>query len=139
MSADTKPAPRARYTLDEFTAAAQAQAPTSDDVAFVCVRCGTVQSTRTFLAYGVARSYADNAIGYSCIGRFRGVPAGIGCDWTCGGLFGDLGRGMTITTPDGREHRRFPFATQAEAEDLVARGSIPFKRAGSPEVPPDFR
>ena len=140
MSAEQPQRPRRpRYTLDEFTAAAKAQAPTSDDVAFVCVRCGTVQSTRTFLAYQIPRTQADAAIGYACVGRYRGVPDGIGCDWTCGGLFGDLGRGMLVTTPDGREHTRFPFATRAEAEDVVARGGAAFKRQGSPEVPPDFR
>lgn len=122
---------RQRFTLDEFTATVKAQAPTSDDVAFVCVFCRTVQSTRTLLAYGVSRASADRAIGYACIGRYQ-VPDSIGCDWTCGGLFGDLGRGITVTTPDGREHTRFPLATAEEAAALAARGGIPFRR---PEAP----
>lgn len=115
---------------------ARSQSPgSSDDVAFVCVRCGAVQSTRSFLNYGVPRHHAEVAVGYSCVGRYRGVPEGVGCDWTIGGLLGDLGRGIVVVTPDQNERRRFPLATAEEAAALVAARAVPFRRpGGAPEA-----
>jgi hypothetical protein len=81
---------RTTYTLAEYQAAAAALAPKGGDVPHVCVRCGTVQSARSFARAGIKSEVYESVIGYSCIGRF---VDGVGCDWTCGGLLGDLGGG----------------------------------------------
>jgi hypothetical protein len=119
---------RTTYTLAEYQAAAAALAPKGGDVPHVCVRCGTVQSARSFARAGIKSEVYESVIGYSCIGRF---VDGVGCDWTCGGLLGDLSRGVEITTPNGKVHTRFPFGTAEESARLSAAGGAPFVRAGA--------
>lgn len=121
---------RRRYTLAEYQAEADSLAEKTGDVPFVCVRCATVQSARSFvrLAPRLERDL-DAVIGFSCIGRW--VPR-LGCDWTCGGLLRDLGKGVSVVTDDGKEHLRFPFGTRAEADRLLAASSEPFVRSVAP-------
>jgi len=121
---------RTPYTLEAYQAAAKALADKGGDVPFVCVRCGTVQSMRSFVHLGTSADAAERAAGFSCVGRYA---AGVGCDWTCGGLLGDLGRGAEVTTPDGAKHARFPFGTREEADRLRAAGGAPFVRDGFKE------
>ena len=119
---------RAEYTLEEYRAAAAALAPKGGDVPFVCVRCGTVQSARSFARAGVKSEVFEDAVGFSCIGRFA---RDVGCDWTVGGFLADLGRGAENTTPDGKKHLRFPFGTAEEAARLSAAEGATFVRAGA--------
>lgn len=122
---------RTTYSVAEYRAAADALAPKTGDVPFVCVRCHTVQSGRSFARAGLKAETIESVIGYSCIGRFT---RDAGCDWTCGDFLRDLGRGVDVVTPDGKTHTRFPFGTLEEAQRLSAAGGAPFVRAGADDA-----
>lgn len=124
-------------TMDGFLAELEAQGvPKTGDYAFRCVMCNTVQSMRSFVRAGATPDTAEAQVGFSCVGRHTDagpwdpkdaerakVP---GCDWTIGGLFGSLGRGVVVMR-DGRSHPRFHLATPAEAQKLAAQGGEPFR------------
>lgn len=128
---------RETITHEEFLRQLAAQGVAkSGDYAFRCVCCGTVQSMRSWVAAGESPDTVERVIGFSCIGRRtragawdakkkgrRDVP---GCDWTIGGLFGDLGRGIVVTH-EGGERGCFPLATPEEAQELARRGGAPFR------------
>lgn len=128
-------------THEEFLARLVAQGVAkSGDYAFRCVCCGTVQSMRSWVVAGAKPDDAEGMIAFSCVGRQtragawdpevpsrRAVP---GCDWTIGGLLGDLGRGIVVVR-DGREHLRFPPATPEEAKELERRGGHAYRPEGT--------
>ena len=127
-------------SMDEFLAELEAQGvPKSGDYAFRCVMCNTVQSMRSLVRAGATPDTAEKQIGYSCVGRFTNAgpwtPKDVerakvpGCDWTIGGLFGSLGRGVVVIR-DGRKHPLFHLATPAEAQKLAAQGGEPFRPEG---------
>ena len=127
-------------TTDGFFAELDAQGVAkSADYAFRCVMCNTVQSMRSFVRAGATPETAEQQIGFSCVGRFTDAGAWNpkdaerakvpGCDWTIGGLFGSLGRGVVVIR-EGRKHPRFHLATPEEAQTLAARGGEPFRPEG---------
>lgn len=131
------PDTRERLTIEQFHERLKAQGVPVNDWAFRCVMCNTVQSMRSLVEVAkCSPEQAEGSIGYSCFGRFtkagawdskkakrRAVP---GCDWTCGGLFGALGRGVVVTR-DGVDHARFFIATPEEAAELARRAGQPFR------------
>lgn len=122
-----KPSGPRRLTVGEYLAELKAQGVPRKHVAHKCIVCGTVQSMHTLVQVGCRSEDVQKFFGFSCIGRFtgagpfeEGTPSGRGCDWTIGGLFGNLGRGVIVVTEDGVEHPRFDVATPDEARDLWA-------------------
>lgn len=78
------------------------------DWKFVCPRCGNVQSGKDFIDRGMTVEQANDISVYQqCIGRHF---EGIGCDWAAYGLFGTMGRGRYVITPEGKEVEVFDFA-----------------------------
>ena len=84
---------------------------------FQCPACGHIASVQDIKDAGgdpETQSY------FCCIGRFTGQGSPDrkhnekGCNWTAGGLFGTMGKGVTIITPDGKEHDVFDFAPMGE-------------------------
>ena len=128
---------REQLSVEEFHARLRAQGTsTFNHVAFRCVMCGTIQSMSSFVLAGHTSEEAERYIGFSCIGRSTGAGAWIqgdpkraeiaGCDWTCGGLFGALGRGVVVLA-GGNKHDRFWLATPEEAQELAKRNGFPFR------------
>lgn len=81
------------------------------DVAFVCPACGKVSTLREFKEAGAT---PDDSY-QNCIGRFTGKGSpnqsdGTGCNWAAYGLFGCLGKGDVVVTPDGNEVEVFQLA-----------------------------
>ena len=109
-------------TLEEFHSALKAQGvPTTEDCAFVCPMCGTIQSARDFIAAGAGRDLdeVERFLAFSCVGRFTdaGMPTEGGkepCNWTLGGLFQT--HRLEVVTPDGKHHPRFELASPEEAQ-----------------------
>lgn len=110
-------------TLDEFHAAAKAQAPSHDQIVFRCPRCDTLQSGQDLINAGAGDDFdaVEKYLGFSCIGRFtgKGSPSeergmGHGCNWTLGGFF--QMHTFEVITPDGDHHPLFELATKEEAD-----------------------
>lgn len=85
---------------------------------FVCPTCGTVTSVAEWRAAGAP----EGAVGFSCIGRYKGVArdafrnTGQGpCNYTGGGLF--KLNPVTVKTPDGGAIQMFEFAPAEERKD----------------------
>lgn len=88
---------------------------------FICPMCRKIQTAQDLLDCGIDRDKLDGYIGFSCIGRFNGKGLPFlsssrkednfphGCDWTLGGLFGGMGKEITIIK-DGKDMSRFDFA-----------------------------
>lgn len=127
-------AQRISHTTFLETLAAQGVAK-SEDYAFRCPVCGTVQSARSLVAAGATKDRVSGLVGFSCEGRLTGVgpwPSAKdksakaqqrrsqrGCDWTLGGLFKI--HNLEIETADGAVHPHFEIATPDEAQALAAR------------------
>lgn len=119
-----------RVSLVEFHAALRAQGVTfTEDLAFICPVCRTIQSGRDLIAAGAGNTFDDveRYVGFSCVGRFtdagphrRGTPPGKGCDWTLGGFF-KVHR-LEVVDAGGVGHPRFELATPEEAQDHATRG-----------------
>lgn len=100
-----------------------------EDIAFKCIRCGTIQSGRDFMrATGKTFDEIERWLGFSCIGRFTnagphkdGTPRGRGCDWTLGGLFSI--HNLVVIDDDGVEHPTFAVASPEEAQNHAARNA----------------
>lgn len=111
-----------RMTVDEFHAAIKQQnAPSLEDVAFICPMCGVIQSARDLIAAGAGADFGDveKYVGFSCVGRFTGAPSprrerdGKPCNWTLGGFF-RIHR-VEVLTEDGEAHPRFELASPEAA------------------------
>jgi hypothetical protein len=113
------PAPRSRFTLEEFRAKALALGGGDKWAAkFRCVMCGNEASGLDWVALSGKEDSAARAP-QECIGRLHnelrtpGVKVGRWgkgkpCDWAAFGLFGAPG-GVTVLLPDGKEIDAFPF------------------------------
>jgi hypothetical protein len=114
-------------TLAELHARMNAQqAPDRRFIATKCPVCGTVQNMQSLIDAGASDREAENAAGYSCVGRFTGAgpwkrdePPGRGCDWTLGGLF-KLHK-LEVEVEGGRRESFFEIATPQEAQELWRR------------------
>ena len=112
-----------RLTLSEYMMACANQGvKRPEDVAVVCPSCGTVQSTRDFIAAGVAKDpqEVEMYVGTACIGRFNGASRtptgqveGKGCGWMVGGMLQI--HTLEVVTPDGNVYPRFALATPEQA------------------------
>lgn len=111
----------------------------SGDYAFRCVVCNTVQSMRSLKLAGCPDEHLEGCIGFSCVGRWTNAgpwtlgSLQVGCDWTIGGLFGALGRGIIVEF-EGSDCARFDVATPEEAQELERRGGEPFRAADKSEA-----
>ena len=81
-----------------------------EDWKFVCPACGHIASVKEFTELGVDADYAKG----NCIGRLTGKGSPVegdnsGCNWTAGGLFGTLGKGVKVSRPDGKVVEAFMF------------------------------
>lgn len=83
---------------------------------FKCPACGHVASGQDFKEFN-----ADpNDMYQICIGRVNGKGTsngkdeGYGCNWAAYVLFGNLGKGRTIITPENKEVQVFDFADEQE-------------------------
>lgn len=94
-----------RQTREEWLEEMRERFPSSKEAAFVCPRCGGVQTLADFEDKGLdpQRAYSD------CIGRY---VEGLGCDWAAYGLLGTLGRGRLVAAGE-REFEVFDFAPAA--------------------------
>lgn len=73
---------------------------------FRCVKCNGTQSVMECMEAGMAPEQAF----FSCIGRYK---AGIGCDWTLGGLFRI--HTLEVIDDEGVAHAVFEFADSEAA------------------------
>lgn len=79
---------------------------------FKCPACGHVASGQDFKDLGCD----PNDMYQICIGRANGKGTsngkdeGNGCNWAAFGLFGNLGKGRTVVTPENKEIQVFDFA-----------------------------
>ncbi|CBZ04170.1 hypothetical protein EXN25_05840 [Clostridium botulinum] len=81
---------------------------------FKCPACGHVSSVKDFKELGDD----GNSAYQECIGRhngkgtngMKGKDEGHGCNWAGYGLFGNLGKGRIVITPEGKEIEVFDFA-----------------------------
>lgn len=106
-------------TLDEFIGEMKSQGVSqSENIAFKCPSCGTIQSPQSFINAGVGANIdeVEKYVGFSCIGRW--INFGPKCNWTLGGLF-QIHK-LEVVTPDGERHPRFELATPEEAKTLAA-------------------
>lgn len=111
-------------TMEEHRAALKAQGVDHLDYAFVCPRCGTVQSAQSLIKAGAGNAFdeVEKYLGFSCVGRFTGagsprkVPDGAPCNWTLGGFF-QLHE-LEVVGPDGEVYPRFEPATPEQAQAL---------------------
>ena len=108
-------ATQATYTLDAWRAEARRRGGGDLlDCPFICPLCGNVATPRQFKDAGAEGGRAAR----ECLGRATGAPGGLRsgtprsqpCDWAAFGLFGTLGKGVTVVYPDGREVEAFAFA-----------------------------
>lgn len=126
---DDKPTKPVRVSLAEHHAELRAQGVSAvKHCAFICIMCGTVQSSRSFERLEVD---GGNYVGFSCIGRRTGAGAPppkrgkqIGCNWTLGGLLQFANR--FVKTADGKEIPSFEIATPEEAQKLERLDGEPF-------------
>jgi hypothetical protein len=120
---DTDQYGRRTITIDEFHEELIAQGvPSTEDLAFVCPACGTIQSARDLIAAGAGDDFhaVEPFLAFSCSGR--GTDA-VDCDWTLGGLFQI--HTLTVITPDLQRHPRFEPATpeQTQAHAALLEGA----------------
>lgn len=81
---------------------------------FKCPACGHVASGQDFKDLKAV----PNDMYQICIGRINGKGTdgmkskdeGYGCNWAAYGLFGNLGKGRIVITPEGKEIEIFDFA-----------------------------
>ena len=115
-------------TLGEFHDACRAQkVGASEDIAFVCPMCRTVQSARDLIAAGAGRDFDEvgRYLGYSCVGRFtsacppRAKPDGEPCNWTLGGFLSM--HTLEVVNTNGERHPHFELASPEDAQALAAR------------------
>lgn len=112
-------------TLDEFHAQIKAQGVPREHAAFVCPRCGVVQSMALLVQAGAGpdADAVEKYIGFSCVGRFTGAgaprkaPDGAPCNWTLGGLFSM--HELEVETPEGEKLPHFAPATPEQAKELM--------------------
>lgn len=99
-----------RQTQAEWLSEMKQRFASSDEAAFVCPRCGGVQTLADFKERGLdpQRAYSD------CIGRY--LPEQ-GCDWAAYGLLGTLGKGRLVVAGE-RELEVFDFAPSAVPTSL---------------------
>jgi hypothetical protein len=76
------------------------------DWKFVCPKCGNIQSGQDFIDAGLSEE-TGKAVYQDCIGRH---VKDLGCDWASYGLFGTLGKGRIVVTPEGKDVEVFDFA-----------------------------
>ncbi len=90
---------------------------------FRCPACGHIASGQEF-----KELKADpNDMYQICIGRIngkgtdgmKGKDEGNGCNWAAYGLFGNLGKGRTVITPENKEINVFDFAHEQEKEGEI--------------------
>ena len=74
---------------------------------FECVKCKHPATWRDFCRI-MAEPHIDRYLAFSCIGRYA---AGVGCDWTLGGLFSI--HTLEVVFPDGKTRPVFEFAPGA--------------------------
>jgi len=147
-----------RVTQNELVTAVKYQTSafgsTYRDMTFVCVKCGLAQSPRLFEAITpLKKAEIEKQIAFSCVGRslheddvLRDSPVFvklgngidrrtkdeslrlIGCDWSVGGLFGNLGFGIEVELPSGEVSPGFPIAPIEAAfglrEFLIKEGFV---------------
>lgn len=113
-----------KQTLEEWlNEAKQRFGEKTTDWKFVCPACGHVASGQDFKDAGAE----PNAIYQKCIGRLNskgtsnGKNKGVGCNWAAYGLLGNLGKGRTVITPEGKEIEVFDFA-DIEEKEKAAQG-----------------
>lgn len=97
-----------KITNEEWLAEGQAlYGERARDWKFRCVKCGNVQSAVSVSERNpeINIESTRNWIYFSCEGR---RTAGVGCDWTLGGLF-KIHR-LEVIEPDGNPHPTFEFA-----------------------------
>lgn len=118
-----------QMTLEQFHEALRSQGvPAKEDLAFVCPRCGTVQSARDLIKAGAGETFDDveRFLAFSCVGRWTGAgspreaPDGKPCNWTLGGLF-RLHK-LEVTLPDGETTPRFQPASPEQAQEHMEKG-----------------
>lgn len=81
---------------------------------FKCPACGHVATGQEFKDLGAE----PNDMYTVCIGRIngkgtdgmKGKDEGNGCNWAAFGLFGNLGKGRIVITPENKEVQVFDFA-----------------------------
>lgn len=76
--------------------------------AFKCPHCGRINTVKEFTEAGADGSSSPYQ---ECIGRYK---KGYGCDWAAYGLFGNLGKGRVVVTPEGKEIEVFDFADKED-------------------------
>jgi len=105
-----------QITLEQFHAEIKAQnAPSREDITFVCPMCATHQSARDLIEAGAGATFVDveKYLGFACVGRFtdagspRKEPDGKPCNWTLGGFF--LLHKLEVIAA-GKPHPRFEVA-----------------------------
>ncbi len=122
-----------QITVEQFHAECQAQGVSAyENIAFVCVICGTVQSIASLVLAGATPEEAERMVGFSCEGRLtkagpwpspkknsadvRKRRQRRGCDWTLGGLF--RVHKLEIVIEGEPPYPRFELATPEQARDL---------------------
>ncbi|WAH38583.1 VVA0879 family protein [Alicyclobacillus dauci] len=97
-----------KQTLEEWRKeATERYGEKGRDWKFKCPRCGNVQCGQDFMDRGMSAEEAANQAYQGCIGRsFKDI----GCDWAAYGLFGTMGTGRIVITPEGEEVEVFDFA-----------------------------
>ncbi|MGE7305730.1 VVA0879 family protein [Priestia megaterium] len=85
------------------------------DWKFVCPRCENVQSPQDFVdKTDMGKEEALSAAYQMCIGRhFKEHD----CNWSAYGLFGTMGKGRTIITPEGEKVSVFDFYQPTAKKD----------------------
>jgi hypothetical protein len=112
-----------RMTIAEFHDAIRAQnAPSREDITFVCPMCGVHQSARDLIAAGAGGDFdsVERFLGFSCVGRWlcadtpRTKIDGKPCNWTLGGLF-RLHK-LEVVDEAGKAHPRFELASAPKVQ-----------------------
>lgn len=103
------------YTLDEWRSKLRDSFGTqARDFKFVCPACGKVTSVAEFVEAGLSEDDACNAAYQECIGRYTGAGSPEKdkqpCNWAAYGLFGTLGNGAIVVTPEGKRIEVFAIA-----------------------------
>lgn len=109
-----------KYSLDEWRAKAKELfGGNARSWKFKCPACGKVSSVQEYIDAGLKPEDAGNAAYQECIGRYTGSSSPKEgeqpCNWSAYGLFGTLGKGVMVVTPEGKEIEVFDFAPVEEA------------------------
>lgn len=100
------------YTLKEWKEEGKKRFGSNlEDWAFICPACGKISTGKEFKEAGAS----PDDIYINCIGRFTGKGSPVknskeGCNWAAYGLFGTLGKGDVVITPQGNKVEVFSFA-----------------------------